>query len=243
MKKRSSIYKITNLISNKIYIGVTNYDRPIKRWQKHILISKNKPLYLKNGAFRALHQDMIDLGLSNFVFEVIEECLPSQGFKREKFWIKKTGSFGEAGYNKTAGGRGFNGRSHSKETKQILSELNQGKILGENNPMFGRKHTPEMKAKAAATREKNSFNRGKKNPFFGHKHTEETIAMMKEMAQSRVYEKEWAVKRSKLSTEDVLEIKRLYADGEKVVDLALKFDVSIPCIYKVLKKPRTIDQP
>lgn len=240
--KKSYVYKITNSINKKAYIGITGLARPILRWKKHILISKNKPLYLTNGVFRDLHQDMIDFGVASFTFEVLEECSSKVGFKREQYWIKLHNTFGENGYNKTAGGRGFNGRTHSDETKEKLSIINKGKFVGEDNPMYGKHHSQETKAKISAANKKTIFNRGKNNPFYGKSHSAETIAVMKEKAQSREYQKEWTLKRIKLTKENVLEIKKSYENGTKVVELAEKFKVSIPCIYKVLKQVRQIDQ-
>ncbi len=244
MRKRSTsfIYKITNTANNKSYIGVTNYAKPIRRWKKHILISKNKTLYLTNGSFRDLHQAIVDFGVSSFTFEVLEECSTRMGFKREQYWIKFHNTFGDAGYNKTAGGRGFNGRTHSNETKEKLSDLNKGKYAGADNPFFGQHHTEEAKAKIAAGNRKKIFNRGVDNPFYGKKHSPETIALMRSKAQSREYKKEWVLKRIKLTTEDVLEIKIAYNNGAKVTELAEQYKVSIPCIYKVLKKIRSTDQ-
>jgi group I intron endonuclease len=242
MKKRAYIYRITNTKNNKIYVGTTAYANPIKRWKKHILISKNKELYLTNGSFRSLHQAILDDGVGSFGFDILEECLPSQAFKREKYWIKRLGSFGENGYNHTAGGRGFNGRTHSEETKEKLSSINKGKFSGSDNPMYGKQHSAETRAKISAANRKTIFNRGKNNPFYGRRHSEETIAIMKEKAQARPYEKEWAQKHTKLSKEDVIEIKKLYETRTKVKELALKYSVSVPCIYKVLKNPRWTDQ-
>jgi group I intron endonuclease len=238
----SFIYKITNTKNNKSYIGVTSYAKPIRRWKKHILISKNKTLYLTNGSFRDLHQAILDYGVNSFTFEVLEECSKRLGFKREQYWIKFYETFGAGGYNKTAGGRGFNGRTHSDETKEKLSDLNKGKFTGADNPFFGQHHTEETKAKISAANRKKIFNRGVDNPFYGKKHSPETIALMKEKAQSREYKREWVLKRIKLTTEDVVEIRNAFGNGVKVVDLAVKHKVSVPCIYKVLKKTRATDQ-
>lgn len=240
--KKAYIYKITNTIDKKAYIGITGHAKPIKRFKKHILISRNKELYLKNGNFGLLHQAILDFGESAFSFEVLEQCTVKSGWRREKHWIKVHNTFGENGYNKTAGGRGFNGRTHSAETKDKLSDINKGKFAGEKNGWFGHHHTEEAKAKISAGNKKPIFNRGKNNPFYGKKHTEETIEVMREKASNREYKKEWVIKRSKLSTEDVKDIKKAYSEGARVVELAEKYEVSIPCIYKVLKKPRQIDQ-
>ena len=78
------------------------------------------------------------------------------GFKREQYWIKFHNTFGEGGYNKTAGGRGFNGRTHSDETKEKLSDLNKGKFTGADNPFYGQHHTEEAKAKIQSQIDQNA---------------------------------------------------------------------------------------
>ena len=39
----------------------------------------------------------------------------------------------------------FKGKHHSEETKRKLSESKKWKVSGKDNPMFGRKQTPEAK--------------------------------------------------------------------------------------------------
>lgn len=86
------IYKITNLINNKIYIGQSvNIER---RWQEHIYQNRNS----------AIHQAIKKYGIENFIFEIIEECSQSQLDEREIFWIKYFNSY-ENGYNLTPGGK------------------------------------------------------------------------------------------------------------------------------------------
>lgn len=237
---KSNIYRITNIKDGKSYVGKTNLRKPINRWKKHILISKNKPLYQKNHSFLALHQAIVDDGIESFTFEILEQCIPSLGYKREQYWIRRLNTFGAGGYNATKGGAGPKGRKHSEETKRKLSEINQGKISGEKNPMFGKIRSEETIQKMLASRKKSR--RGKNNPFYGRTHTDELKASAKEKSLAREFKKEWVEKRMKLSAQDVEEIKRLYSEGESVPSLAEKFSVSKPCIYKVLKFPRKIDQ-
>lgn len=85
------IYKITNNINNKSYIGQSIQIE--QRWKEHKLKynwerEKTKPLYL---AFQKY-------GLENFTFEIIEECKEEQLDIKEKYWIDFYNSYKE-GYN------------------------------------------------------------------------------------------------------------------------------------------------
>lgn len=89
----TGIYKITNLINNKIYIGQsTNIQN---RWEEHKFYSSNEHTALQ-AAFKKY-------GISNFSFEVIEECPKEKLDEREIYWIKFYDSYNN-GYNLTKGG-------------------------------------------------------------------------------------------------------------------------------------------
>lgn len=89
------IYKITNNINGKIYIGQS---RNIEsRWQQHQEPARNSLIS------RAIKK----YGVDNFTFEVIEECTIEELDKREIYWIDYYKSF-DNGYNLTRGGeKGF----------------------------------------------------------------------------------------------------------------------------------------
>ena len=113
------IYKITNKLNNKCYIGKssnieerfqyhqTNYSAHTKEW--------NKTLY---QAFRKY-------GITNFSFEIIEE-MSQEDYKkysnnREQFWIIFYDSL-ENGYNETAGGDGGYISRNLSRTKKLTDE-------------------------------------------------------------------------------------------------------------------------
>lgn len=92
------IYKITNDINDKIYIGKTTSDLNT-RFRQHCFDStreccKNRPLY------RAMNK----YGIEHFTISLIEECNNPE--EREKFWITYFNSYGSGGYNATIGGDG-----------------------------------------------------------------------------------------------------------------------------------------
>lgn len=89
MKK--AIYKITNKLNNKVYIGQSV--NPENRWLNHKSDTKT---YIG----RALHK----YGQENFIFEILEWTEDYN--TRERYWISYYNSYGVKGYNLTAGGEG-----------------------------------------------------------------------------------------------------------------------------------------
>ena len=93
------IYKITNDINGKIYIGKT-MNSIEKRWKEHCN-DYQKKRYEK----RPLYSAMNKYGLKHFHIEQIEKCNDKDINEREKYWIEYYGSF-KNGYNATTGGDG-----------------------------------------------------------------------------------------------------------------------------------------
>ena len=91
------IYKITNNINQKVYIGKTI--RPInERFKEHCKDYKKRDLEK-----RPLYSAMKKYGIENFSIELVEETDNPE--EREKYWIEYYGSF-KNGYNATLGGDG-----------------------------------------------------------------------------------------------------------------------------------------
>lgn len=118
MEKQGIIYKWTNLINGKSYIGQTLYEDIRK--QQHINGKHNNLLY------KAINK----YGLDNFNYEVLEYVDDeSKLSEREIYWISYFDSY-KHGYNLTLGGEGTRGFSHTFTTEQIakLSESHKGII-------------------------------------------------------------------------------------------------------------------
>lgn len=122
------IYKITNLISKKCYIGETKEDNPEKRWKGHIQSIK------RNQGCPALKCAIKKYGIEKFKFEVLIICFDEDRFIYEKEYIKKYNCQVPNGYNILPGGEGggFLGKNHSEETRKKISE--SGKAFREKNP-------------------------------------------------------------------------------------------------------------
>lgn len=95
-----SIYRITNIINNKVYIGKTNNCK--KRWAKHI----KKSIKGKNKLSCAIRK----YGVANFLFEEIL-CVLSDDKEEINYFEKlliaeHKSNQHEFGYNMTSGGDG-----------------------------------------------------------------------------------------------------------------------------------------
>lgn len=114
------IYKITNLLNNKVYIGQSiNISQ---RWKAH----RNCPFNPNNDVYDLpLYRAIRKYGLDNFSFTVLEECTPEELNDKEKFWIQTLNANDpNFGYNLTEGGQDC-----VISSKLSLEEVNQIKEL------------------------------------------------------------------------------------------------------------------
>lgn len=142
------VYKITNAVNGKTYIGKTR-QKLDTRWKQHCNKKSNSRL-LKNAINK--------YGAAVFKIEPLvhtddhirlDQC--------EVAYIKHFDSMVPNGYNLTSGGEG--GYIRSAETRKLLSDANKGK---------SRPHTEKSKAKLSLCR------MGDKNPMYGKEQSEET---------------------------------------------------------------------
>ena len=167
MKTFNYIYKITNKINGKIYIG------------KHSTDNLNDG-YMGSGV--VLRQAIKKYGVENFTKDILEFCDKEVELNDlEKHYIDKYKSTDKSiGYNLTQGGDGKSGYICSSETRIKLSKShiginpwNKDKLLseehkkhlseskkGENHPMYGKHHSEETKIKISEAK------KGKSKPKF-----------------------------------------------------------------------------
>jgi group I intron endonuclease len=112
------IYKITNNLTGKCYIGETIKTNPESRWNEH------RRKIEKGIGCPALQDAIKKYGVDNFSFKVLLICFDGDRYYYEKEYIKKYNSIVPNGYNLTSGGEGggFYGKKHSDETKLKITE-------------------------------------------------------------------------------------------------------------------------
>lgn len=94
------IYKISNDINDKVYIGKTLLTIE-ERWKEH-----KRDANKRRNEKRPLYSAINKYGEEHFYIEEIEECHTEIIDDREKYWIKYYNSYGKGGYNATEGGDG-----------------------------------------------------------------------------------------------------------------------------------------
>lgn len=142
------IYKITNKINNKVYIGQTI--RPVQdRWKRHI----NDALQniLDTHFARAIRY----YSPENFIIETIDTATNQEELnQKEQYWIRFYDSISN-GYNETdaiskCGGNTYKSKT-PEEMKKISEKIRQSK-LGGKNP-----HSTKVKCKNINTNEEYHF--------------------------------------------------------------------------------------
>ena len=156
------IYKITNLIDGKIYIGQTvNYR---KRANAHIS-------YLKKGTHHNSHlQRAFDkYGEGSFEIDLITECKISELDSMERRYIKEYNCLNrEHGYNLLGGGQKY--REFTLEVREKMSKARKGKPFTEEhkrNISLGNKGKQISKKsieKTRLTKKMRKVHCGEKNP-------------------------------------------------------------------------------
>lgn len=119
---RGFIYKITNTINGKSYIGQT-IQNVKERFYQHCATKCSKAV-----SNMAIHRAIKKYGKSNFTVEVIEEIDSTNLNDRERYWIKYYNSYNN-GYNSTKGGQDGCKLFKDLDVESIIKEYNTGKSL------------------------------------------------------------------------------------------------------------------
>lgn len=106
------IYKITNKVNGKSYIGQTRYTVEF-RWRQHQHKKDNTHF----------HCAIAKYGVENFIVETLEECEIADMDSREIFYIAKYDTYNN-GYNSSTGGDGMRGHS------RVLTDNKYDEIKG-----------------------------------------------------------------------------------------------------------------
>lgn len=205
MNTKFYVYKFTNNINSKVYIGVTNDIKRRVRTHK-----------LCRGGNVRFHNAIKKYGFENFIFTILEECnSQEEAFITEITYIEYYKSnIEEFGYNLTSGGEGATGYKHTEDARNKISISK----IGINNPMFGvtspnkdkelseeaklkisqantgKRHTEEHKQRIS------DLMSGPNNPMYNKKHSKETKEKISKANKGRKHSEETKKKMSESHT-------------------------------------------
>ncbi len=123
----NEIYKITNKVNGKIYIGLTIQGTRV-RYLHHLYEARS------NSTF-PIHRAIRKYGEENFEVEVIVSVEAQEELKLlEKAYIQEyKANDRKFGYNMTEGGDGTFGRLHSEETKEKIRQKAIGRKMSDDS--------------------------------------------------------------------------------------------------------------
>ena len=187
-----AVYVIWCMPTEKFYVGVTRQKKVYTRIREH-----------KRGK-QFVDIELQKAGWENCDWWVVQENVPANLISDcEQRWVAFFDCVYPKGYNKTCGG--ISKIIVTDETRAKISKAAlERDMSGENNPMYGKTHSPETRAKISETRKAENLsdetraklsatqkgktlsaetrakiseaNKGEKNHFYGKRHTEETKA-------------------------------------------------------------------
>jgi hypothetical protein len=149
--KRFIVYMHENKIDGKKYVGITS-KRPEERWGSN---GKN----YKNTKYNYFWNAIQKYGWDNFKHNILIEDLSLSDALKNEFRISKEHKTTNPKY-------GYNGRvgtGGNFEVSNILRKKYSEATTGENNPMYGKKHSKESIIKMTEINIKNA-KYGKDNP-------------------------------------------------------------------------------
>lgn len=178
-KDKSGIYKITNKLTNDIYIGQSlNLGN---RFIRYFNLS-----YLNNRNSLVINRALIKHGYSNFSITILEYCNISDLTIREQYYMDKL----NPKYNTLKVAGSSRGHKLSEQTKMKISESLKGIYTKEKSAAFGRIASEETRAKMSLKRA------GINNPLFDKVHSDTTKELMRQKALGRKHSEETLLKMS-----------------------------------------------
>ena len=233
-----TIYKATNTINNKVYIGFDS-SWP-KRKVEHLCAAKRGDKSVFYNAIRK-HTD------SNFTWEVVYQS--TDGYHTltvmEQYFIKEYNSYihseNSNGYNMTLGGEGILGHLHSQSTKDKIKQWNIDKIVKpetcekistskrgksmRHSGSFKQGHTPWSKGKTMSSEYSTKCSEGQQKRF-------QDPNELKKLSKAR--------DKAKASLQAKAKVNVTFPDGTEQLltpaEFATKYKFNLRTVYWNLKK-------
>lgn len=235
------IYKTTNHVNGKIYIG---YD------------SKNRTLSEYAGSGRLLKFAIEKYGIENFSKEILEYVTEDNWEEREIFWVNEFSSTDrKIGYNITKGGDGgdtFSNNPNKEAIRDKHRESTRKMMLARGGYLKDKEKQIEACKKGNMVRTANGYRHSEETKrklsesLSGREFTEEwknNISIATKEAMARIDQKELQAKAlegrkrawEKRDRQRIDKIKDLLRDGKKSIDMMNILHISPPTFYRLLR--------
>ncbi len=174
MKKLSDvigIYVFENIKEKKAYIGQS--------------IDVERRIYEHYHSFRYKNDFHTTLREhpEYFIHSIIEKCSKEELDDKEVYWMNRYESEGWELYNtcKKKFWMNCRGKKHSEETRKKIRKSLEGKLSGENHPLYGKHHSEETRKKSSESHKGQvAWNKGLTGIY-----SEETRKKMSKAAKGR----------------------------------------------------------
>lgn len=233
------IYKFTNKINNKSYIGQSvNIE---KRKKEHIQNINNYKID------STLYQALRKYGIMNFSFEVLEECDKQELNEKEKYWIQYYDSYNN-GYNMTPGGD-FNPSNVPEIVQKRTEKLLYNKEINAKLSHKGSENGNAKLTEADVTEIRKAFAQGKQisevYPLYQEKISYSGFQycwlgktwkeVMPEVFEQRKAENNGG---SKTSRNEIYQLRLDYMNGLTNKELQKKYNKTYETVRRIIKMDR-----
>ena len=228
--KSIGIYRITNLINGKSYIGKTGMNFG-DRWDSHRSL-------LNSGKHDNPHLQRAwsKYGQQNFEFEIVEKLDNAKDLnEREMFWIAEYRSCDKC-YNIHDGGDGgmMLGKHLSEDTKRKIGEKNRINMTGRKASVETKRRMSEsqkLRFEKMSDEDKKAYGKRMSECASGYKWSDES----KQSFAKKQHEKPNG---ARFTADDIREIRKKRDEGMTLAALAAEYHTSTGNISNIVRRRR-----
>lgn len=222
------IYKIENIVNNKVYIGQSTNIK--KRFNSHKATAFNiNSKYYNYHLYKSIRK----YGLKSFTFEIVEKCKKTELNEKEKYRISFYNSTDKKrGYNISIGGR--NGHFF-KLNQEILDDITKMLMNGISQKYISKKYNLNKDTISLINIGKLWYREDLKYPLYKKIKQEKTKMNRKRVTELDNMNYDELITEIKQNDYNFTKLSKKYNLTVKILRRVLK-DKNIPCFSKEFKK-------
>jgi len=237
------LYRITNQLNGKVYIGQTVEDK--RRWGAHKSFAKNPE---STGQY--IHRAMAKYGVENFIYEVVAICRTQEdaNYIEDQIINQYDSRNKDKGYNLRPGGNTWDDASRQKQS-EILSEYYRTRPHHTKGIKLSEEHKKKIGIGSKGHPVSNEQRKQISKALMGHEVSEKSRRRSSEVHKGKKQSEETKKKRREtcemrnvnfssncvLTPENIIEIRTLYNSTKTTYDkLANQFGVASSTISDII---------